>query len=153
MNEFKELLEKQMLKAKAASGSAERETTLRSSAPSAPTEVDGKAEDTKSAAPRSVRSARREQQVEDSGETRPLPRNPPTPTNANVNRVTVNLFDTDRRALAVIKEMLGTTGHDFTNRSDSIKVALRIAAKARREELAEMYEQVKAEDRRFRSAE
>ena len=74
-------------------------------------------------------------------------------TNANLNRVTVNLFDADRRALAVIKELLGTAGHDFTNRSDSIKVALRIAAKAKREELARIYEQVKAEDRRFRSAE
>lgn len=70
----------------------------------------------------------------------------------NLNRVTVNLFDADRRALAVIKEKLGSQGHDFTNRSDSIKIGLRLAMKASREDLAAVYEQVKAEDRRFRPA-
>ena len=77
----------------------------------------------------------------------------PVAPSANLNRVTVNLFDSDRRALAVIKEKLGTAGHDFTNRSDSIKVALRIAAKAKREELVQAFEQVKAEDRRFKNVE
>jgi hypothetical protein len=71
----------------------------------------------------------------------------------NVNRVTVNLFEADRRALAVIKEFLGTAGHDFTSRSDSIKVALRLATKAKPEELARLYRQVKAEDKRFRTDE
>jgi hypothetical protein len=69
---------------------------------------------------------------------------------SNVNRVTVNLFEADRRALAVIKEFLSTAGHDFTSRSDSIKVALRLASKAKPEELTRLCQQVKAEDKRFR---
>ena len=72
---------------------------------------------------------------------------------SNANRVTVNLFEADRRALAVIKEFLSTAGHDFTSRSDSIKVALRLASKAKPEELTRLYQQVKAEDRRFRADE
>jgi hypothetical protein len=72
---------------------------------------------------------------------------------SNVNRVTVNLFEADRRALAVIKEFLSTAGHDFTSRSDSIKVALRLASKAKPEELTRLYQQVKAEDKRFRANE
>jgi hypothetical protein len=71
----------------------------------------------------------------------------------NVNRVTVNLFEADRRALAVIKEFLSTAGHDFTSRSDSIKVALRLASKARPEEVARLYRLIKAEDKRFRTEE
>ncbi len=72
---------------------------------------------------------------------------------SNVNRVTVNLFEADRSALAVIKEFLSTAGHDFTSRSDSIKVALRLASKAKPEELTRLYQQVKAEDKRFRADE
>jgi hypothetical protein len=72
---------------------------------------------------------------------------------SNANRVTVNLFEADRRALAVIKEFLSTAGHDFTSRSDSIKVALRLASKAKPEELTRLYQQVKAEDKRFRANE
>jgi hypothetical protein len=72
---------------------------------------------------------------------------------SNVNRVTVNLFEADRRALAVIKEFLSTAGYDFTSRSDSIKVALRLASKAKPEELTRLYQQVKAEDKRFRTDE
>jgi IS30 family transposase len=72
---------------------------------------------------------------------------------SNANRVTVNLFEADRRALAVIKEVLSTAGHDFTSRSDSIKVALRLASKAKPEELTRLYQQVKAEDKRFRANE
>lgn len=68
---------------------------------------------------------------------------------SNTNRVTVNLFDADRRALAIIKEHLANAGHDFTNRSDSIKIALRLAAKAQREDLAALFLEVRAEDRRF----
>jgi hypothetical protein len=68
----------------------------------------------------------------------------------NVNRVTVNLFEADRRALAVIKELLSTEGHDFTSRSDSIKVALRLASKAKSAELGKIYNLVKIEDKRFK---
>lgn len=68
----------------------------------------------------------------------------------NANRVTINLFETDKRALAVVKELLDSAGHDFTSRSDSIKVALRLAAKARPEDLTHLYEQIKSEDGRFR---
>ena len=39
------------------------------------------------------------------------------------------------------------------SRSDSIKVALRLATKAKPEELARLYRQVKAEDKRFRAEE
>ena len=69
----------------------------------------------------------------------------------NTNRVTVNLFEADSRALAVIRELLGSAGHDFSSRSDSMKVGLRLAAKAKPEELAKILEQVRSEDRRFRS--
>lgn len=68
---------------------------------------------------------------------------------SNLNRVTVNLFDADRRALAIIKEHLSNSGYDFTNRSDSIKIALRLAAKASKEELTQLLHEVRAEDRRF----
>ena len=69
----------------------------------------------------------------------------------NTNRVTVNLFEADSRALAVIRELLGSAGHDFSSRSDSMKVGLQLAAKAKPEELAKILEQVRSEDRRFRS--
>jgi hypothetical protein len=69
----------------------------------------------------------------------------------NTNRVTVNLFEADSRALGVIRELLGSAGHDFSSRSDSMKVGLRLAAKAKPEELAKLFDQVKAEDRRFRT--
>ena len=68
---------------------------------------------------------------------------------SNLNRVTVNLFDADRRALAIIKEHLSNSGYDFTNRSDSIKIALRLAAEASKEELTQLLHEVRAEDRRF----
>ena len=73
--------------------------------------------------------------------------------NANTNRVTVNLFEGDRRALAIIKEHLANAGLDFTNRSDSIKVGLRLAAKAKKEDLVQLLREVRAEDRRFGTAE
>ena len=72
---------------------------------------------------------------------------------SNLNRVTVNLFDADRRALAIIKEHLANAGQDFTNRSDSIKIALRLAAKAKKEDLAALLLEVRAEDRRFSARE
>ena len=68
----------------------------------------------------------------------------------NTNRVTVNLFEADSRALAVIRELLGSAGHDFSSRSDSMKVGLRLAAKAKPEELAKILAQVRTEDRRFK---
>jgi hypothetical protein len=69
----------------------------------------------------------------------------------NTNRITVNLFEADSRALAVIRELLGSAGHDFTSRSDSMKIGLRLAAKAKPEDLAKILDQVKSEDRRFSS--
>ncbi len=72
---------------------------------------------------------------------------------SNLNRITVNLFDADRRALAVIKEKLeDVPGVDFVSRSDSIKIALRLAMKSTGENLARVYGEVKKEDRRFRRA-
>jgi hypothetical protein len=59
----------------------------------------------------------------------------------------------ERRALAMIKEFLGAVGHDFTSRNGSIKMALGLATKARPEELARLYRQVKAENKRFRADE
>lgn len=73
----------------------------------------------------------------------------PVARSSNLNRITVNLFDADRRALAIIKEHLANAGQDFTNRSDSIKIALRLAAKAKKEDLAALLLEVRAEDRRF----
>lgn len=73
----------------------------------------------------------------------------PVRSGSNTNRVTVNLFAADRRALAIIKELLDNAGYDFTNRSDSIKIALRLAAKASKEELATLLLEVRGEDRRF----
>lgn len=82
------------------------------------------------------------------------PSPPQAPARAsNLNRVTVNLFDADRRALAVIKEKLASYGHDFTNRSDSIKIGLRLAAKATSAELSAIIQEVRSEDRRFSSRE
>jgi hypothetical protein len=68
----------------------------------------------------------------------------------NINRVTVNLFGADSRALAVIREKLGGEGHDFTSRNDSIKIGLRLATRANPEELAKLLEEVKKEDWRYR---
>jgi hypothetical protein len=68
---------------------------------------------------------------------------------SNLNRITVNLFDADRRALAIIKEHLANAGQDFTNRSDCIKIGLRLAAKVKKEELAALLLEVRGEDRRF----
>ena len=71
------------------------------------------------------------------------------PKGSNLNRITVNLFDADRRALAIIKEHLANAGQDFTNRSDCIKIGLRLAAKVKKEELAALLLEVRGEDRRF----
>ena len=152
MDNFKNMLEKQMQKAKAGSAPAE---------PAA--EVKPRGDDGSEATPENVKktvapassgkSKKSGQGRGRSEDVAPKSRQQAATPSANLNRVTVNLFDSDRRALAVIKEKLGTAGHDFTNRSDSIKVALRIAAKAKREELVQAFEQVKAEDRRFKNVE
>ena len=153
MDDFKNLLEQQMQKAKASSG------PLQPDAKAQPRGGDGsKAAQEKSGEISSLPAAseKPEQARQRRGgvaEAAPGRNKQIVPASANLNRVTVNLFDADRRALAVIKEKLGTGGHDFTNRSDSIKVALRIASKAKREELVQAFEQVKAEDRRFKNVE
>ena len=148
MDDFKALLERQMKKATAAM--APPKAAPEASAPPAPPDEADEPDD----APVSVepeapapRARRPEPTARDTPrEDGPPPKRP----SSNVNRVTVNLFEADRRALAVIKQYLSTAGHDFTSRSDSIKVALRLASKAKPEELARLYQQVKVEDRRFR---
>ena len=156
MDDFKKLLDTQMQKAQAASITAGKATEPppatavgadeRNAAKNRPISRSA----TDAPARKGKKLVRTEQTIPT--DKTPVAVSPNSKASANLNRVTVNLFDADRRALAVIKELLGTAGHDFTNRSDSIKVALRIAAKAKRDELAQIYEQVKAEDRRFRSA-
>ena len=152
MDDFKNMLEKQMQKAKASSTPVEPEAKAhpRRGDQSKDTQESGEV----SATPVSPGKSKAGRQGRGTAvATVPGGSKLPVAPSANLNRVTVNLFDSDRRALAVIKEKLGTAGHDFTNRSDSIKVALRIAAKAKREELVQAFEQVKAEDRRFKNVE
>jgi len=45
----------------------------------------------------------------------------------HLNRVTVNLFKAGTQSLSVISEKLGNEGCRFSRRSDSIKIALRLA--------------------------
>ena len=75
------------------------------------------------------------------------------PQNRDASSFLGNIFlrgvDEHSRALGVIKELLGSAGHDFTSRSDSMKVGLRLAARAKPDELAKILEQVRSEDRRF----
>ena len=143
MDDFKALLEKQMKKATASMAPPKAAPEAAASpAPPLPDEPDD--------AP--AQTEPRARQAQPTGRTSPrADQLPPKRSASNVNRVTVNLFEADRRALAVIKEYLSTAGHDFTSRSDSIKVALRLASKAKPEELARLYRQVKVEDRRFRA--
>ena len=152
MDDFKKLLDTQMQKAQAASVTTGKATESPATAVAVGGRNVAKNRPISRSADASARKAKRPVQTEQTIPPERVPVAASSKTNANLNRVTVNLFDADRRALAVIKELLGNAGHDFTNRSDSIKVALRIAAKAKRDELAQIYEQVKAEDRRFRSA-
>ena len=151
MDDFKNMLEKQMQKAKAGSAPVDSDakaTPRKNDSSSAAGADTGDVVAVPALSAKSKESAR-----ERGGVAAAIPKSSKQAAapSANLNRVTVNLFDADRRALAVIKEKLGTAGHDFTNRSDSIKVALRIAAKAKREELVQAFEQVKAEDRRFKN--
>jgi hypothetical protein len=149
MDDFKALLEQQMKKATAAMASP-KPAPEASALPTPPDEPDEPDDVPPQAQPAS--GSTRAPQAEPPGRaTARAGRTTPKRPASNVNRVTVNLFEADRRALAVIKEYLSTAGHDFTSRSDSIKVALRLASKAKPEELARLYRQVKVEDRRFRA--
>lgn len=141
MDDFKALLNKQIQKATGAT-----EAPGKSAPKAKPQAAAAKETPPKKAEPAAV------------AEDAPAPATAPqkTPKKAgkgiggrNTNRVTVNLFEADSRALGLIKELLSTAGHDFTSRSDSMKVGLRLAAKAKPEELARLLEQVRAEDRRF----
>ena len=149
MDDFKAELEKQMKKATASMQTQPkpvREVTSEAALREEPFIAESESEPAfATTGERQERAAARETvRVQKAAARRPT---------SNANRVTVNLFEADRRALAVIKEFLSTAGHDFTSRSDSIKVALRLASKAKPEELTRLYQQVKAEDRRFRAGE
>ena len=150
MDDFKNMLEKQMQKAKASNAPAEPEAKAQPRGGGGSTTAEESGEEVAAvASPRKSKASGRGRGT--AAAATPRSNKQIVVPSANLNRVTVNLFDADRRALAVIKEKLGTAGHDFTNRSDSIKVALRIASKAKREELVQAFEQVKAEDRRFKN--
>ena len=149
MDDFKAELEKQMKKATASMQTQPkpvREVTSEAALREEPFIAESESEPAfATTGERQERAAARETvRVQKAAARRPT---------SNANRVTVNLFEADRRALAVIKEFLSTAGHDFTSRSDSIKVALRLASKAKPEELTRLYQQVKAEDKRFRADE
>jgi hypothetical protein len=147
MDDFKALLEKQMKKATAAMAAPPKAAPEAAAPLEPPDEPDDDPPQAEAEAP-----APQARQAPPRGRaTTRADAPPPKRPASNVNRVTVNLFEADRRALAVIKEYLSTAGHDFTSRSDSIKVALRLASKAKPEELARLYRQVKVEDRRFRA--
>ena len=151
MDDFKNMLEKQLQKAKANSVPVESGAKALQRKQS---DATGAGADAADVSPMPAASAKSKESVwgrEKTATAATMGNAQITALSANLNRVTVNLFDADRRALAVIKEKLSTAGHDFTNRSDSIKVALRIAAKAKREELVQAFEQVKGEDRRFKN--
>jgi hypothetical protein len=151
MDDFKEALEKQMRKATASMLPPPKPV------PEAKSQVSLLEEpviaESKTEAELATTSERQEQERAAARETVRVQKAIARRSASNVNRVTVNLFEADRRALAVIKEFLSTAGHDFTSRSDSIKVALRLASKAKPEELTRLYQQVKAEDKRFRADE
>jgi hypothetical protein len=147
MDDFKAALEKQMKKATASMGAPPKAAPEAESRPTPPEEPVVVPTKTKPELP-TARDRQEQPPGRETGRAEKLLARRPA---SNVNRVTVNLFEADRRALAVIKEYLSTAGHDFTSRSDSIKVALRLASKAKPDELARLYRQVKVEDRRFRT--
>jgi len=140
-NDFTSLLNKQMKKATGTPAPAEKpEPKAKAPAQAAKEPETKKAELAAVAAPVAPAAPQRARKAKGQGIG-----------GRNTNRVTVNLFEADSRALAVIRELLGSAGHDFSSRSDSMKVGLRLAAKAKPEELAKILEQVRSEDRRFRS--
>ena len=138
-NDFTSLLNKQMKKATGAPAPAEKpEPKAKAPAQAVKEPETKKAEAAPAAAPVAPEARQRAPKARGQGIG-----------GRNTNRVTVNLFEADSRALAVIRELLGSAGHDFSSRSDSMKVGLRLAAKAKPEELARILEQVRSEDRRF----
>lgn len=154
MDNFKKLLDKQIMKAKSAIAPAEGAAAENAA------EAENTAEDKANISIRKAGQANTPvaKTAEYAGKQPPdgTQSKKPTPVGKinpgwNVNRITVNLFEADSRALAVIKERLSTAGYDFTNRSDSIKIGLRLAVKATPGELAKILEQVKSEDRRFKA--
>lgn len=87
----------------------------------------------------------------------PSPSTAPTPPARSspakkASRLTCYLFENDMRALSSIRERLESVGHDFVNRSDAIKVALRFAAKTKPEQLSKLLHDVKQEDLRFKTS-
>lgn len=140
-NDFTSLLNKQMKKATGTPAPAEKpETKAKAPAQAAKEPETKKAEAAPAAVAAPIAPAARQRAPKAKGQGI---------GGRNTNRVTVNLFEADSRALAVIRELLGSAGHDFSSRSDSMKVGLRLAAKAKPEELAKILEQVRSEDRRF----
>lgn len=143
MDDFKALLNKQIQKATVTAAPEEKPAPKAKPQPTVakeppPTEDESAPAPVAVVVPTRAPSPQRPQKKEGKGSA-----------GRNINRVTVNLFEADSRALGVIKELLGSTGHDFTSRSDSMKVGLRLAAKAKPEELAKLLDQVRSEDRRF----
>jgi len=140
---FKSLLENQMKKATAVKPKPRAKPKVE------PLQESGEEPAHKTAAKAAPKAVLQEREWSKEEEPRVKPR-VKSSNKKNLNRVTVNLFDADRRALAVVKELLATAGYDFTSRSDSIKIGLRLAARAKADELVKLFEQVKSEDRRFR---
>lgn len=150
MDDFKALLNKQVntltkQAKKAAAAPAARPVkpdlkAVPAAAPAPPVEPEVQAEETRALEPEAPARPKQGRG-----------RKPGKEAGYQLNRITVNLFETDTRALSTISEKLGHAGHHFTNRSDSMKIGLRLAAKASKEELAAVYEKVKSEDKRFRN--
>lgn len=142
MDDFKALLNKQIQKATVPAGPDEKPALKAKPQPVAPKEPPSsiivEAAPAAAAEPTRAMSPQKTQKKAGKGSA-----------GRNINRVTVNLFEADSRALGVIRELLGSAGHDFSSRSDSMKVGLRLAAKAKPEELAKLLAQVRSEDRRF----
>lgn len=70
---------------------------------------------------------------------------------SNHQVVTFSLFENDRRAIEAIQERLSAelrTGN--VNRSDAVKVAIRLARGGEAKLLAQIYQEVKTEDGRYR---
>lgn len=74
------------------------------------------------------------------------------PSTTNFNEVALILFPADREALSTIPKKIQAEDDAFLNRSDVVKVALRYSIHTDPKELARLYTEVKAEDKRFRSA-
>lgn len=150
-NDFSSLLNAQLKKATETAAPKSETKTVKAAAPEPVVKASVEQVEEQAQAPAPVKEAEKEKPA---APARPKASKAATGKGTqgrNTNRVTVNLFEADSRALAVIRELLGSAGHDFTSRSDSMKIGLRLAAKAKPDELAKLFEQVKAEDRRYRT--